>query len=234
MKEAVQSINDPSNDADLHLNIKSIASEILKDPSKFSGFLEATATQLTEAREKAEELKGRNVFKRFFSSSSKDLADILLSQHNILQNFFVLLQTITFISGRNTALLLTLSDSLRKGIDLNDEEQKNLYAFAYSYLQDAIESANNEQIREEALKKVLILTSDIIRSNESTSNKIEWLTNNQSKIMQKLERTDTSVKSVHDSLISVSDKLARENRLLKILVIISIAISIVALIFRFV
>lgn len=232
MENISGTINNSYNGANLQLNINSIASEILKDPSKFSSFLEATATQLTEARAKAEELKGRNVFKRFFSSSSKDLAGILLSQHNILQNFFVLLQTITFISGRNTALLLTLSDSLRKGIDLNDDEQKNLYAFAYSYLQDAIDSANNEQIREEALKKVLILTTDIIQSNELTMNKIEKLSNSQSQVVQKLERTDKSVQSLQDSLISVSDKLAKENRKLKILVIISVGFSILALILK--
>lgn len=226
-------ISPTDSDTALKVDINSIASEILKDPSKFSSFLAATATQLTDARDKAKELKERNAFKRFFSSSSKDIADIILSQHNILQNFFVLLQTITFVSGRNTALLLTLSDSLRKGIDLNDEEQKNLYAFADSYLRDAIESANNEHIREEALKKVLILTSDIIHSNESTTKEIERLSNLQNRFMQKWENTDNRVKSLQDTVMTTTEKLAKENKTLKIVTFISLGISAFALVFSF-
>ncbi len=234
MENLPHPINHSGNDANLKLNINSIASEILKDPSKFSTFLNDTATQLDDARTKAKELQERNFLKRIFSSSSKDFADIMLLQHDIFQNFFVLLQTITFVSGKNTALLLSLSDSLRKGINLNDEEQRNLYAFADSYLQDAIESANNEHIREEALKKVLILTSDIIQSNEMTSNKIEQLCNSERQIKLQLERADNSVKSLQDSLNLQLEKLAKENTLLRIFIWISFGISILALVLKFV
>ncbi len=115
------------------------------------------------------------------------------------------------MSERNTALLLSLSDSLRKGINLNDEEQRNLYAFADSYLQDAIDSANNERIREEALKKVLILTSDIIQSNELTSNKVDQLVDSEMIIRQRLAQTDNAVNSLRDSLNSQSEWFAKEN-----------------------
>ena len=150
-------------------NLQLLANEIIQNPNKLQEIIQATSNELEAARTNADEIANRSWLKRLFSSNTKDFAKLMVAQNDIMSNFFLLLQVMTFLCKGNSILLFGLMDSLNKGMDMSNEEQKNLYTFAKSYLQEAIESAKSEELRETALKKLLIHSNELKEfQNKST------------------------------------------------------------------
>lgn len=152
-----------------------LANEIIQNPNKLQEIIQETSTKLEAAKNNANEIANRGPLKRAFSSTTKDFARLLVEQNGIMSNFFLLLQVMTFLCKGNSMLLFGLMDSLNKGIDMSNEEQKNLYTFAKSYLQEAIESAKSEEFRETALKKLLIHSNELKEFQNNSTENIESL-----------------------------------------------------------
>lgn len=169
MNELVPQQNNTKNDLQL------LANEIIQNPNKLQEIIQATSIELENAKTNANEIANRGFLKRLFSSNTKEFANILVAQNGIMSNFFLLLQVMTFLCKGNSVLLFGLMDSLDKGLDMSNEEQKNLYTFAKSYLQEAIESAKSEELRETALKKLLIHSNELKEFQDKSNNSIEEL-----------------------------------------------------------
>ena len=156
-------------------DLQLLANEIIQNPNKLQEIIKATSKELKDARTNADEIANRGFFRRLVSSNTKDFAKLMVAQNDIMSNFFLLLQVMTFLCKGNSILLFGLIDSLNKGIDMSNEEQKNLYTFAKSYLQEAIESAKAEELRETALKKLLIHSNELKEFQNHSTKSIEGL-----------------------------------------------------------
>lgn len=163
----------PNNDQNEIILINLSAQEIIKNPQRFNEIIKETSTKLKEAKTSTEEIQNRGWFKKMFSSNTSDIAKILSSQNTVLTNFFMLLQVLSVLCKGNSILLLELIQSMDNGLDMSNEEQKNLYSFAKSYLQEAIENAKSEELREIALKKLLIDSKNLNEFKYTTEKNIE-------------------------------------------------------------
>lgn len=156
-------------------NLQLLANEIIQNPNKLQEIIKVTSQELEAARTTADEIASRGFLKRLISSNTKDFAKLMVAQNEIMSKFFLLLQVMTFLCKGNSVLLFGLMDSLDKGLDMSNEEQKNLYTFAKSYLQEAIESAKSEGLRETALKKLLIHSNELKEFQHNSTKSIEGL-----------------------------------------------------------
>lgn len=211
MNDLVPLQKNPKDDLQL------LANEIIQNPNKLQEIIQATSIELENAKTNANEIANRSFLKRLFSSSTKDFAKILVAQNGIMSNFFLLLQVMTFLCKGNSVLLFGLMDSLDKGLDMSNEEQKNLYTFAKSYLQEAIESAKSEELRETALKKLLIHSNELKEFQDKSNNSIEELSSKTKAIetdvvkLQKFQdETKQSIKNLEDENRSLKDGFENE------------------------
>lgn len=205
MNELVPQQNNTKDDLQL------LANEIIQNPNKLQEIIQATSKELENAKTNANEIANRSFLKRLFSSNTKDFANILVAQNGIMSNFFLLLQVMTFLCKGNSVLLFGLMDSLDKGLDMSNEEQKNLYTFAKSYLQEAIESAKSEELRETALKKLLIHSNELKDFQDESNNSIEELSS-------KTKTIETDVVKLLEFQNKMEDnikELEEENKTLK-------------------
>lgn len=182
-------------------SIQTLATDLANNPSKFSEFIKETSQSLEKARKTAKEIKDRNFFQRIITFSSKDTAEISLTHQDVMERFFVLLLTISLVSGKNSAVLVGLMNSMKNGLDMNDAEQKNLYEFASAYFESAIKSAEDEQLRERALKKVMILSADLHHSSEDFSKRYEdFVAETQQSFNKTTQRIETLATDVEITL----------------------------------
>ena len=131
----------------------------------------------------------------------------MVAQNDIMSNFFLLLQVMTFLCKGNSMLLFGLMDSLDKGMDMSNEEQKNLYTFAKSYLQEAIESAKSEELRETALKKLLIHSNELKEFQNNSTKSIEGLS---SELKEFKNKTSHDINELESRLNTLKDGLEKE------------------------
>lgn len=154
-------------------NPTELAQAITKNPDLIKYVIDNVNSSLDSSKKGLEEIKKRNVFQRLLASNTKDLAEAMLHQSEIMGNFFALLQVLTFGMKRNSALIFEMMECLSEGEKMTSGEQSNLYGMAKVYLQDALVSSQNELIREDALKRLLVnvkALNDTQESNKSTFN----------------------------------------------------------------
>lgn len=193
------------NDAKNNLQI--LANEIIQNPNKLQEIIKITSEELKAATTNANEIAGRGFFKRLFASNTKDFAKLMVAQNEIMSNFFLLLQVMTFLCKGNSMLLFGLMDSLDRGMDMSNEEQKNLYAFAKSYLQEAIESAKAEELRETALKKLLIHSNELKEFQNNSTKSIEGLL---SELKEFKNKTGQDINKLESRLNAWKDSFEKE------------------------
>jgi len=201
MNELVPKQNDAKDALQL------LANEIIQNPNKLQEIIQETSAKLKAAEKNANEIASRGPLKRAFSSTTKDFAKLLVEQNGIMSNFFLLLQVMTFLCKGNSMLLFGLMDSLNKGIDMSNEEQKNLYTFAKSYLQEAIESAKAEELRETALKKLLIHSNELKEFQNNSTKNIEDLS---SELKDFKNKTDQDINVLGSRLNTWKDGFEKE------------------------
>ena len=205
MNELVPLQNNTKDDLQL------LANEIIQNPNKLQEIIQATSEELKNAKTNASEIANRSFLKRLISSNTKDFANILVAQNSIMSKFFLLLQVMTFLCKGNSILLFGLMDSLDKGLDMSNEEQKNLYTFAKSYLQEAIQSAKSEELRETALKKLLIHSNELKKFQEKSNNDIEELSSKTKAIESNVIKLQEFQNETKQSI----NNLEEENKTLK-------------------
>ena len=201
MNELVPKQNDAKDALQL------LANEIIQNPNKLQEIIQETSAKLEAAKNNANEIASRGPLKRAFSSTTKDFAKLLVEQNGIMSNFFLLLQVMTFLCKGNSMLLFGLMDSLNKGIDMSNEEQKNLYTFAKSYLQEAIESAKAEELRETALKKLLIHSNELKEFQNNSTKSIEGLL---SELKEFKNKTGQNINKLESRLNAWKDSFEKE------------------------
>ena len=203
-------------------DLQLLANEIIQNPNKLQEIIKATSKELKDARTNADEIANRGFFRRLVSSNTKDFAKLMVAQNDIMSNFFLLLQVMTFLCKGNSILLFGLMDSLDKGLDMSNEEQKNLYTFAKSYLQEAIESAKSEELRETALKKLLIHSNELKVFQEKSNDSIEELFSktktietNVVKLQEFQDETEQSIKNLKEENKTLKDSFENELKILR-------------------
>lgn len=136
-------------------NITEAVELIGSDTEYFSAFIKSTETALSENKSRAEIIKDRKFFKRLFSSSSSELAQLLLEQNDVMVRFFVMLQLLTLQNKNNISVLTKLCSAIQTDVDTSGKEQGNLQKIAITFLEQNIESIKAEETRDKALIKLL-------------------------------------------------------------------------------
>lgn len=128
---------------------------ITSNPEAFAQFVLSTEIALKEGKDKATIIRDRGFFKRLFSSPSSDLAKLLLEQNDVMTRFFVILQLLTLQSKGNAKYLSKICSAIKSASDAGDVENGNLQRIAVDFLEQNIEAAKAEKVRDLALMKLL-------------------------------------------------------------------------------
>ena len=128
---------------------------LAKDPESFKAFLKSTELALSESKDQAGVIRDRNFFKRLFTSNTSELAKILLEQNDVMTRFYVILQLLTLQTKGNAGYLKRICEAIKLSSDVEGQEQGNLQKIAINFLEQTIEAAKAEEVRDRALMKLL-------------------------------------------------------------------------------
>ena len=155
------------------------ALEMLNNPQLFVVKISELSEKLNNDKRRAEEINNKGFMKRMFKSSIKLQAEANLRQNDIMNDFYQLLTAISYLSKGNSSLLVGLYNNLCKSEEANGNNM--FYETAKASKQAAINSAENEEKREKALKKALV------KANENES---------------KINENETKIDSIKEDLLS--------------------------------
>lgn len=206
-----------------------MVAEMLSNPELFVKKIEELSGKLKEDKQKSEEIKNMGWGKRIFKNTLKMQAESNLRQNKIMEDFSQLLTTVTFLSKGNAALLAILFDSLCRSEEANGNNQ--FYEQAKASIQNAIESAKNEEKREKALKIALTKANENkskidenkskIAENESKlsgfkeeikkriSNAIDLVKNHIN--VNKTETDDKINREINNTIVYINDQIKNLN-----------------------
>lgn len=136
-------------------NISEAVDLIAMNPEAFKAFIKSTELALIENKAQAKIVEDRNFFKRLFSSSTSDLARILMDQNDVMVRFFVMLQLLTLQNRNNLSVITKLCSAIKTDVDTSGKEQGNLQKIAVTFLEQNIDTIKSEEIRDKALIKLL-------------------------------------------------------------------------------
>lgn len=192
-------------------NPTDLAQAITKNPALIDQVISNVNENLSNSKKQIETIKDRGFFQRLIASNTKDLAEAMLQQSEIMGNFFALLQVLTMGCKRNSAILYDMIDSLSKSEKMTSGEQSNLYGMAKSYLEDALESTQNEQIREDALKRLLVNVKSLNDKFFEVNNRI----NNLQVRVELLEKMlSENLDDISENLDGLKSNLSKQKTLL--------------------
>ncbi len=136
-------------------NITAAVEAIASNPDAIAHFVQSTELALVEGKDKAKVIRDRGFFKKLFSSSTSDLAKLLLEQNDVLTRFFVMLQLLIVQSKGNAKYLSEICSAIKNASEVGDAESGNLQRIAVNFLEQNIEAAKAERVRDLALMKLL-------------------------------------------------------------------------------
>lgn len=136
-------------------NIAAAIEAIASNPESMAQFVKSTELALLEGKDNAKIIRDRSFFKKLFSSSTSDLAKLLLEQNDVLTRFFVMLQLLVSQSKGNAKYLSDICSAIKNASDVGDAEGGNLQRIAVNFLEQNIEAAKAERVRDLALMKLL-------------------------------------------------------------------------------
>ena len=136
-------------------NITAAVEAIASNPEAIAQFVKSTESVLKEGKDKATIIRDRSFFKKLFSSSTSDLAKLLLEQNDVLTRFFVMLQLLTIQTKGNAKYLSEICSAIKGASEVDDAEGGNLQRIAVNFLEQNIEAAKAERVRDLALMKLL-------------------------------------------------------------------------------
>lgn len=136
-------------------NYENAVKELSENPQAFNEWIKCIGNTIKEGKDKATDIKERGFFKKMFSSNTKDLAEVLLTQNSTLSNFYVLLLLVVHVCKGNAALLSKLCQSIKDDSTLASEESQGLMKLASNFLESNLHDMQNQQLREDAIMKLL-------------------------------------------------------------------------------
>lgn len=144
--------------------------EIERNPEVVGENLAALAAAIEESRNDITEIQNRGFFKRLMSNNTRDLAEAMLKQNEIIGAYITVVQGIIWLTMNNIGLLATVMDAMNKSQSANGIVENNYTKMAKDYMTEAIKVAekNNRHDREIAeLKSEL----DSLKSNAAGGQK---------------------------------------------------------------
>ena len=173
-------------------DLEGVVQALAQEPEAFKKFLDSTERALIESKSQAGVIKDRNFFKKLFSSNTADLAKIVLEQNDIMTRFYVILQLLSMQTKGNATYLVKICEAIKSSADVEDQEQGNLQKIAVNYLEQSIEAAKAEEVRDRALKKLL-------KSAERTALFEQEIREAHKKASKQYEESSESLKKEFDS-----------------------------------
>lgn len=125
-------------------------------PETFSSLIKITSESIKQSKSSAEAIRDRGWWKKMWSSNSTDLAKIIIDQNGTISNFFVILKLLILQTKGNVKLMTNLCSTIQNFNNVEGKEQDNLSKLAILFLEQNIESIKDEELRDKALKKLLI------------------------------------------------------------------------------
>ena len=223
---------------------------ILSDPQLFVTKIRELGASLKKDDELAQQIKEAGALKKLFISQRK--TDLMLRFNERMTEFYQILTAVTFLTKGNSALLLGFYNSLLEDEKANNLEGNMFYTMAKDNIKRAIDSAENEQLREKALKIALVSSrtnEDKIENYKKTTQKrisdaislvkehIDLKTKEtntdllkaESILTEKIEKTNKQI----DGLDNKYEKLHKDILFLKYVIYITFALSIINIILYF-
>lgn len=223
---------------------------ILSDPQLFVTKIRELGASLKKDDELAQEIKDAGTLKKLFISQKK--TDLILRFNERMTEFYQILTAVSFLTKGNSALLLGFYNSLLEDEKANNLEGNMFYTMAKDNIKKAIDSAENEELREKALKIALVSSKtneDNLENYKITTQKrisdaiglvkehIDLKTKETNTVLskaeniltEKIEKTNKHI----DGLDKEYDKLHKEIRFLKYAIYITFALSIINIVLNF-
>jgi len=130
--------------------------EMLSNPKVFAAKIKELAQKLQKDKEVTEQIKNSNFLKNLFRDKTKMHTEAMERLNGMMTDFYQILTAVSFLTKGNSALLCGLYSSLCEDEKANNMEGNLFYTMAKDNLKMAIDSSENEQLREKALKIALV------------------------------------------------------------------------------
>ena len=128
--------------------------EVMANPRGVGQELIKLTKELKEHKNNISEIKNRTLVKRLFANNTKDLANSMISQAEIMSSFMDLLKNITGMCMYNVVALTKLYDTLNEESKVVDqygnvinEVTNEFLVLAQSHVKDALEAAERSEER---------------------------------------------------------------------------------------
>ncbi len=146
--------------------------EIEKNPEVVGQNLAILAKAIEESKADITAIKNRSLWARLWSNNTRDLADTMLKQNEIISAYITVVQGIIWLTMNNIALLALVMDAMEKAEQANALIENRYSKMAKDFMTESIKAAektiNNEKEIKELKDEVARLYSIKVTSNSKT------------------------------------------------------------------
>ena len=142
--------------------------EIEKNPEVVGQNLAILAKAIEESKADITAIKNRSLWARLWSNNTRDLADTMLKQNEIISAYITVVQGIIWLTMNNIALLALVMDAMEKAEQANALIENRYSKMAKDFMKAAEKTINNEKEIKELKDEVARLYSIRVTSNSKT------------------------------------------------------------------
>lgn len=128
--------------------------EIEKNPEVVGENLAKLASVIEECKSDIKSIKNRGFWDRLCSNNTRDLADAMLKQNEIIGAYITVVQGIIWLTMNNIALLALVMDAMEKAENANGTIENRYSKMAKDFMSEAIKSAQKTANNENDIKQL--------------------------------------------------------------------------------
>lgn len=145
--------------------------EIEKNPEVVGQNLAKLASAIEESKNDITSIKNRGLWDRLWSNNTRDLADAMLKQNEIIGAYITVVQGIIWLTMNNIALLAVVMDAMEKAENANRTIENRYSKMAKDFMTESIKAAqktvNNENDIRQLKDEVAKLSSEKVASSSN-------------------------------------------------------------------
>lgn len=184
--------------------------KITKNPKALADMILELAEDIEECKDDLEAIRSRGLFKRLFSNTTRDLADLMIRQNDTISLFLNIVQGLIMLNMYNTAMLGAIQDELCKHEASRGSFQNKYLAMAREYISQSYSAAVTLKGQIDKQHEAL----DRIREQMVLKNRLD---EEQSQLIAQIRERATKhdeVDQLQDQLlVQIQEELAEKTRL---------------------
>ena len=145
--------------------------EIMKNPEVVGQNLAKLAAAIEESKNDITSIKNRGLWSRLWSNNTRDLADAMLKQNEIIGAYITVVQGIIWLTMNNISLLAIVMDAMEKAQNASGIIENKYSKMAKDFMTESIKAAertiNNENEIRQLKNEVARLASEKSASNSN-------------------------------------------------------------------